>query len=109
VPNPGRFHFRNDPQPVKAAKKAVRQKVAWDNEDLPPLWEKLRGLRLEIAKEQGVPPYMVFNDKTLKEMAVRRPATREALLDISGVGERKAELYGERFLQLILQNDDRLE
>ncbi|HSM89434.1 MAG TPA: HRDC domain-containing protein, partial [Desulfobacterales bacterium] len=65
------------------------------------LFERLRQLRLEISKELGVPPYVVFHDKTLKEMAARRPSTRAELLQVSGVGERKAEQYGERFLDAI--------
>jgi ATP-dependent DNA helicase RecQ len=49
----------------------------------------------------NVPPYVVFHDRTLKEMAARRPSTRAELLGITGVGERKAEQYGELFLKAI--------
>jgi ATP-dependent DNA helicase RecQ len=49
----------------------------------------------------NVPPYVVFHDKTLKEMAARRPSSRAELLGITGVGERKAEQYGELFLNAI--------
>jgi ATP-dependent DNA helicase RecQ len=65
------------------------------------LFEKLRQLRFAISKDLGVPPYVVFHDKTLKEMAARKPATRAELLEVSGVGERKADQYGERFLEAI--------
>ncbi|MBN1838620.1 MAG: DNA helicase RecQ [Campylobacterales bacterium] len=64
------------------------------------IFEKLRALRLEIAKENGIPPYVVFSDKTLKEMAEKLPHDKEAMLDVSGVGEVKFERYGEAFLAL---------
>ena len=62
------------------------------------LFERLRALRTEIAREEGVPPYIVFSDKTLVHMCVVKPATREDMLTVSGVGEFKYEEYGERFL-----------
>lgn len=65
------------------------------------IFEKLRALRLEIAKENGIPPYVVFSDKTLKEMAEKLPHDKDAMLDVSGVGEVKFERYGEAFLELI--------
>ena len=68
------------------------------------LFEKLRQLRLEIAKRLNLPSYVVFHDKTLREMAARRPSGRAELLAITGVGERKAEQYGDQFLQAI-RND----
>jgi ATP-dependent DNA helicase RecQ len=65
------------------------------------LFEGLRALRREIADREGVPPYVVFHDATLREMAVARPASEEEMLDIGGVGERKLEKYGAEFLALI--------
>lgn len=65
------------------------------------LFETLRRLRMEIAKEENVPPYIVFTDKTLMHMCIVKPETREQLLQVSGVGERKAQKYGERFLKCI--------
>ncbi len=65
------------------------------------LFEKLRALRLRIAKEEKVPPYIVFSDKTLAHMCQLRPQNREAMLEVSGVGELKYEKYGERFLECI--------
>ena len=65
------------------------------------LFDALRGLRTEIAREEGVPPYMIFSDKTLTGMCVGLPFTREEMLDISGVGENKYARYGERFLARI--------
>ena len=59
------------------------------------LFERLRALRLEIARSRGVPPYVIFHDTTLREMARLRPTTVGALLGIRGVGARKAEDLGE--------------
>ena len=69
------------------------------------MWEKLRRLRLDISKRLGVPPYVVFHDKTLKEMVALRPTSRGQFLQISGVGERKAEQFGEEFLAAIREGD----
>ncbi|HYD19012.1 MAG TPA: DNA helicase RecQ [Patescibacteria group bacterium] len=66
-----------------------------------PLFEALRDARMDLAKEQNVPPYVIFHDKTLREMAVFKPQTRAALLAISGMGERKADRYGSIFLGVI--------
>ena len=65
------------------------------------LFERLRGLRTEIAKEEKVPPYVVFSDKTLTHMCLSRPKTKEQMLAVAGVGEYKYEKYGERFLDCI--------
>jgi len=65
------------------------------------LWEALRAHRLELARAQGVPPYVIFHDATLREMVERRPGTPEELAGITGVGETKLERYGEDFLGVI--------
>jgi ATP-dependent DNA helicase RecQ len=65
------------------------------------LFEQLRELRKEIAQEKGLPPYIVFADSTLREMADKLPLNREAMLAVKGVGQRKFELYGEPFLEFI--------
>lgn len=65
------------------------------------LFECLRELRKEIARASGIPPYMVFQDTALREMAEQSPLTEEAMLEISGVGEKKLKKYGERFLEAI--------
>ncbi len=67
----------------------------------PALWEVLRATRRTLAEAQGVPPYLIFHDATLLEMAVRRPASREQLLEVSGVGETKLSRYGETFLAVL--------
>ncbi|SHK20650.1 ATP-dependent DNA helicase, RecQ-like [Hathewaya proteolytica DSM 3090] len=73
------------------------QKVFTHNE----LYTRLTELRLEIAKRDKVPPYIVFADSTLKEMSIRYPETKEQLLDISGVGQVKYERYGAEFSKVI--------
>jgi len=65
------------------------------------LFEGLRKARAAIAKEQGVPPYVVFHDTTLRAMAERRPATLEAMAGVPGVGKAKLDRYGDRFLKVI--------
>lgn len=66
------------------------------------LFEALRRLRRAIAQEKRVPPYIVFSDAALKEMAARKPASREAFRGVPGVGEAKLEAYGERFVEAIV-------
>lgn len=65
------------------------------------LFESLRALRIEIAREEKVPPYIVFSDKTLAHMCVVKPKTKGEMLKVSGVGEFKFEKYGQRFLRCI--------
>ena len=64
------------------------------------IFEKLRTLRAHIAKEENKPAYIIFGDKTLKEMAKILPKNKEEMLHVSGIGEVKFERYGERFLEL---------
>ena len=70
------------------------------------LFEHLRRLRKQIADESGVPPYVVFTDTTLQEMAQEQPTSRVAMLSISGVGMKKFETYGEAFIKLILEHGE---
>lgn len=66
------------------------------------LFDTLRELRTEIAREESIPPYLIFSDKTLTDMCVKIPFTREEMLGVSGVGENKYKKYGERFISRIL-------
>lgn len=66
------------------------------------LFDALRELRTAIAREEGVPPYLVFSDKTLVEMCIKLPADRKEMLRVSGVGENKAKKYGQRFADRLL-------
>ena len=68
-----------------------------------PLFEALRDLRRELAKEAGLPPYVIFHDATLREMATIRPDSLAALGEVGGVGARKLEAYGDAFLNVIRQ------
>jgi ATP-dependent DNA helicase RecQ len=91
--------------PARAEKPARRRKggsavPAGDPGD-DPLFAALRTLRRDLAKEANVPPYVVFHDSTLREMAATRPSTLAALAEISGVGARKRDAYGDRFLAAI--------
>jgi len=69
-----------------------------------PLFEALRALRRELAAEAQVPPYVIFHDATLREMAAARPASLAELGEIPGVGARKLEAYGDAFLAVIRQH-----
>jgi superfamily II DNA helicase RecQ len=64
------------------------------------LFDELRMLRLEIAREENMPPYIVFSDKTLIDMSAKMPADKEEMLRASGVGEVKYSKYGDRFLKI---------
>ena len=66
-----------------------------------PLFELLREHRLELAEEKGVPPYIIFHDSTLEEMAKTRPDSLESMQYISGVGEQKLKKFGQSFLEII--------
>lgn len=66
-----------------------------------PLFDALRELRRDLAKEAGVPPYVIFHDSTLREMALRRPRNDLDLGHIAGIGVRKREVYGQAFLDVI--------
>jgi ATP-dependent DNA helicase RecQ len=65
------------------------------------LWTALRALRMELARAQNVPPYVIFHDATLAEMVRRRPQTLDELGALSGIGERKLAAFGEQFLALV--------
>lgn len=62
------------------------------------LFEQLRALRTQIAKEESLPPYLVFSDKTLVDMCIRQPFCKDEMLAVSGVGENKYGKYGQKFL-----------
>lgn len=68
------------------------------------LFEALRSLRTRLSREQQVPPYLIFNNATLEDMCRKRPTTPDELLEVSGVGTKKAERYGEAFLEVIADN-----
>ena len=92
-------------RPRKAAE--VRQSLARATA-LPPqeasLFEALRAERTRLAKQQGVPPYVIFHDATLMQMTLARPRTLADLLDLPGVGKAKLDRYGAVFLQVLAEH-----
>jgi ATP-dependent DNA helicase RecQ len=97
--------LRRDADPVKRkTSKAehgsrLREAFAGANED--PLWQALKAKRMELAREQGVPPYVIFHDSTLLEILNRKPQTLNEMGQISGVGQSKLAKYGDAFLQVV--------
>lgn len=97
-----RTYEEKEPDKKKKIQKAVRKRstdaltsAGYD------LFEILRKLRLEIAKEESMPPYIIFSDKTLIDMCVKKPSDEEEMLNVSGVGANKLKKYGQRFLEEI--------
>jgi ATP-dependent DNA helicase RecQ len=103
-----------DPATRKAGRKAQRaernaqgnnrsrEPFAGANDD--PLWLALKAKRLALAREQGVPPYVIFHDSTLLDMLNRRPATLDEMALVSGVGQAKLARYGNDFLDVLKEN-----
>ncbi len=99
-----RLMLRRDPEPVKTKKRSrasVQPAVDFESQADLALWEHLRRLRLEIAQKIDKPPFVVFHDKTLREMVIEKPANRSEFLALNGVGEHKTDQYSERFLEAI--------
>jgi ATP-dependent DNA helicase RecQ len=92
-----RLHFKESAKPTKTA-------IEKDEN-----FETLRTLRSQLAKTKGVPPYVIFSDKTLSELAKKQPKTRQEMLDINGIGEVKYERYGELFLELLSSFEEQKE
>ncbi len=86
---------------IAAARKATVAKAQVAEEDAP-LLSALKAKRRALAEAQAVPAYVVFNDRTLIEMAELRPATLDAMAEITGVGAKKLDRYGDAFLQIII-------
>jgi ATP-dependent DNA helicase RecQ len=87
--------------PDRQAEKRTRAETAsWEGVDRD-LFERLRALRLRIARERGVPPYVIFHDTTLRELARLRPASKPALRRVYGIGDRKAAELGDALLEAI--------
>jgi len=95
------LYLRRDPAPVRGRKKRAVPDAPFDRPEDEQLFNALRSCRRELAKEQGIPPYMIFHDATLREIVEARPDTLAQLAGINGVGERKLELYGDEFLGVV--------
>ncbi|RIK76371.1 MAG: DNA helicase RecQ [Planctomycetota bacterium] len=92
------------PAPSKSRERrtpGIGQEDSWEGVDRG-LFEVLRGLRTGLAAERGVPPYVVFGDTALRDMARRRPSSLEGFLDVRGVGEHKRDEYGAAFVEAIV-------
>ncbi len=87
--------------PPKAEARRRRAPGGDGNSAHDPLFEALRGCRRTLADAAGVPPYVIFHDSTLRDMASARPATRSDLARLTGIGARKLEAYGDAFLYVI--------
>jgi ATP-dependent DNA helicase RecQ len=104
--------LRKDPHPIKLkrfAKASSRTVLEFEDKRERQFFEKLRLLRLEIARKLGLPPYVVFHDKTLKELTILKPQSRAEMLQVTGIGEKKLERFGDGFLEIIkesVENDD---
>ena len=97
-----RVQMRELPARQKKTKNKVsRQQVADLNEADRELFEALRLRRLELAREQSVPPYVIFHDSTLRELASHKPLSEADMRGISGVGEKKLERFGKAFIAVI--------
>jgi ATP-dependent DNA helicase RecQ len=99
--------LRRDVQPAKRTSSKIerstraREAFAGANDD--PLWQALKAKRMELAREQGVPPYVIFHDSTLLEMLNCKPQTLGEMGRISGVGQSKLMRYGDDFLEVLEQ------
>jgi ATP-dependent DNA helicase RecQ len=92
--------LRRDIKPAKrGAQQRDRQPFAGANDD--PLWLALKAKRMDLARQQGVPPYVIFHDSTLLDMLRRRPVTLDEMAKVSGVGQAKLARYGEEFLNVL--------
>ncbi|GAK06794.1 DNA helicase RecQ [Geomicrobium sp. JCM 19038] len=80
-------------------KETVLTERTVSNDD--PLFQQLRQIRTQLAKEHEVAPYMVFSDQTLREMSSQKPETKQQMLQVKGVGEHKYDVYGEAFLHVL--------
>lgn len=88
-------------QEKMSVKKPEKKKKVLENVKYPELFELLRKYRYELAQKEHVPPYIIFSDKTLKEMSTYLPTTKEEMLKMNGVGKVKLEKYGEGFMEIV--------
>ncbi|MDC9725168.1 MAG: DNA helicase RecQ, partial [Gammaproteobacteria bacterium] len=94
-----RLELRKQTKPEKTAKEKKQKNSVRPQDET--LWEALRALRLQLAEENGVPPYVIFHDSTLHGMLKSRPTTLVELSKVSGVGEQKLIRYGQEFIDEI--------
>jgi ATP-dependent DNA helicase RecQ len=97
--------LRRDAAPAKRrqskAERGARLREAFAGANEDPLWQALKAKRLELAREQGVPPYVIFHDSTLLGILECKPRTLDEMAQVSGVGQAKLAKYGDAFLQVV--------
>ncbi len=93
------------PIKVKRARTTAREAASWEGVDRD-LFERLRELRTELARQRDVPPYVIFSDASLQDMARRRPSTSDEFLEVHGVGDKKLADLGEAFLACLAAHND---
>lgn len=96
------LELRRDPRASRRVRKKIPAQLERSEDQA--LFEELRELRLELAREQSVPPYVVFSDRTLIELAVSRPGSAAEMREIHGVGDAKLERYAAVFLERIAEH-----
>ncbi len=98
-----KIEFRHDAILTKKKTKREKlvQKFRWKDASDQALWDELRSCRLELAREQGVPPYVIFQDTTLEALVLNKPSTLQAMLQLPGIGDVKLERYGQAFLEVL--------
>ncbi len=84
------------PIKIKSSRRDIKLRIIPQDD----MWHRLKAIRLELANEQGVPPYIIFHDSTLAEIHTKQPQTLNDFAQISGVGQSKLERYGEVFITL---------
>ena len=102
------FSIRWSERTEKMAEAKVKTAKSRATDTLSPkqlaLFGALKQLRLTLAREENLPPYIIFSDKTLIDMCHKMPHTQQEMLDVNGVGENKFARYGEAFIRCIEQN-----
>ncbi|MYA30113.1 MAG: DNA helicase RecQ [Gammaproteobacteria bacterium] len=101
------IELREEVRLARPARARKERPAAWEipAED-EPLWQALKACRMALADEARVPPYVIFHDATLREFVRTRPRSREAMLELHGVGQAKLERYGSAFLEVIATQAD---
>jgi ATP-dependent DNA helicase RecQ len=101
-----KIYLRKEVVKAKKAARRVHERTSAELPDLEyshALFEELRQLRLDISKEKKVPPYVIFHDRTLKEIASRRPVSLKEMDGLYGVGDIKLKKFGQMFVDFMIQ------
>jgi ATP-dependent DNA helicase RecQ len=93
--------LRKDPEKAPKTKAQAKREQRYNDTPQDALWQALKNRRLELAKQQGVPPYIIFHDSTLIEIHQRKPQTLNEFATISGVGQSKLLRYGDAFIEVV--------